>query len=378
MAGLMANLKLPNCSDNQSISEMFYPATTIKASAAEYIASSFRPFFKEKVEGNIGIELEFPILSVDEKPWPKTIIRSLNHFIQNSMNFESVVEVEGQPLVFQHPVWRDKISYEVTHSTLEFSMAPRNNIVDLEHSFKFYYLQIQDFLLGHNVFLACTGLHPFGYYRRHPALPHPHYLNITEFLRKYSKGHSPEFAFAPWLMIGSQTHIEAPWSQLSRFLNAYFSLGWCELILMANSYRSAPGAEWLCYRDYLIRGSGFGYNPENVNYPNQFFSSNNEYFERYGKKSIFTKKDGHQYLHFQPVKLEQIFAEDGLEIKPGIELMPSDVKNCLAFNPVRLTRYGTLEIRSTCQQPFDDLFAPAAFSSGNRHCPGCHRGLHTF
>ena len=46
----------------------------------------------------------------------------------------------------------------------------------------------------------------------------------------------------------------------------------------------------------------------------------------------------------------------------------ADLDHCLAFNPVRITPYGTLEIRSTCQQPLEDIFTPVAFQVAIRHC----------
>ena len=37
---------------------------------------------------------------------------------------------------------------------------------------------------------------------------------------------------------------------------------------------------------------------------------------------------------------------------PAFDISLADLPDCLAFNPVRITPYGTLEIRSACQQPF--------------------------
>jgi hypothetical protein len=111
-----------------------------------------------------------------------------------------------------------------------------------------------------------------------------------------------------------------------------------------------------------LRKSGFGYNPKNVQYPNLVYRDNQHFFQDYLKKSIFTKKTNTGLQHFQPVPLECLTetSQTFHQQDQAITLSLHDLEYCLSFNPIKVTRYGTLEIRSTCQQPFQSLFTPVA------------------
>ena len=260
------------------------------SNAPEMISNHFKKFFQGSKCDLIGVEFEFPILSLDEKNWSPDIITKLNTYITDVLCFQPILFADQEPIAFAHPVFKDKISYEVTHSTLEFSLHPKASISDLETAFLSYFLPIQAFLLRSHVFLGCVGLHPFDYYQTHPVLRHPHYQNIDRYLRRCSKANQDDFYRAPSMMIGSQTHVEVPFNQIYKYQNAYHSLGWLESKLMANSHYKNETREYYCYRDILLRNCGFGHNSENVSYPSQYFDCNRDFFQRFAQKSIFTKK----------------------------------------------------------------------------------------
>ena len=323
-------------------------------SKSDYVANYFKQKFPNQVDNNIGIEFEFPILSLDCKAWNRKMIPSLCEFIRSGLNFEDHEAINGSPLSFVHPTTEDKISFEVSHSTLEISLGPQHTLIELDAAFQTYFRQLQEFLYNRNCYLGCCGLHPFKYYPNYPVLESPHYLNITGYLRKYSDPSSLDYRTAPWLMIGSQTHIEVPYDDIYFHLNHYHALGWVESLLFANS----PAKSTLLYRDTLLRRSGFGFNPKNVCYPDEYYGSNQGVFEEYLNKSIFTNQNNGIPYFFKPVQLSRLSMPTE---EVGNALNLSSLDQCLAFNPVRLSQFGTLEIRSTCQQPLAHIMTPAAF-----------------
>ena len=205
--------------------------------ASQLVSNHFEQYFQRPKDGHIGAEFEFPILSIDEKPWSSHLIPLLNDFITNALCFQPSLFAAEEPIAFVHPVFGDKISYEVTHSTLEFSLSPKKCIPDLEASFLSHFLPIQAFLLKHHLFLGCVGLHPFDISSITSCIwRYPHYQNIDQYLRKYSKINQDQYHRAPSKMVGSQTHVEVTFDQIYKYQNVYQSLGWLESKLMANSY----------------------------------------------------------------------------------------------------------------------------------------------
>jgi gamma-glutamylcysteine synthetase len=342
---------------------MDLPSATVSLDKTAWVSNYFEKFFLPVREDRIGVEFEFPILSLNGKLWSLGIIDQLNKFIQVQLGFRVTVLRGGIALAFQHPQLDDKISYEVTHSTLEFSLAPQDNIVFLEQRFFGYFIPLQEFLLGRGVFLGCTGIHPLPYHRNFDALPHPHYKNIEAYLKVSAKGVHPDYRKPHLLMIGNQTHIQVPFHKLYQYLNMYHAVGWIECLLFANSFKHSAGQYLCCYRDFLLRHCGFAANPKNVEYPDLWYQSNNDFFDDFLQKSIFTKKEKEKYAYFSPIQLNRLevprqrFASGN----QYVDLSLLDLEDCLTFNPIKVTTYGTLEMRGCCQQPLADIFAPAAF-----------------
>ena len=322
----------------------------------------------------VGIELEYPVVSIDGQATDIIVVQNLMRFLTSRLNFTiEKFDDFGNPIQLVDSISQDRILFEVSYTTIEFAFAKADSIKDVESRFQ-QYIDVIQRKLGedHHAIVGC-GIHPNWDKNKNCPVAYSRYQMLMSYL-KMSRTvtdiplhHFPEYGA---FICGSQVQLDVSKSNYLRVINAFTQIEAVKAYLFANSEFS--GADWdtKIARDIFWEESMHGIYPENVGVNARLFNDEDDFFDYLDHSAIFTAERDGQTCYFYPIQARdylatpeiQAYALNGDEII--IYPQEKDFETHRSYQYQDLTTRGTVEFRSVCTQPLDRTFASTAFHLG--------------
>jgi len=320
----------------------------------EIVYNRFISPFAGKNFGNVGVELEFPLINNDGGDVNVDFVASIMDFAEKK-GFSCVLYGVGGEKLFMENENGDCLSFDNSYNNFEFSMMYGDNLCDIKERFDSYYEMVQEYLSRENHSLADCGTNPNFPGLKVNHTPFSTYNMVQEYLHKFPGTHG--YNDFPAFMSSVQTHLDVPGKILPVVYTLFCRLDFVRGLLFGNS-PDFEGRGWRIFRDYLWEKSGFGNCPEITGSIDRSFTDIDSIVDFYLEKGIFNRiRNGH-YEVFEPVRIKEYFEN------PVYEAEKEDIECYLSFRNVELTSRGTLEIRSDCTQKKGRFFTPPAFNLG--------------
>ncbi|HET0623030.1 TPA: gamma-glutamylcysteine synthetase [Streptococcus pneumoniae] len=281
---------------------------------------------KENPELFVGIELEYPVASLEGDATDVEVMKDLFHYLVSTLDL-TVAKVDdfGNLIQLVDPISQDAILFEVSYTTIEFAFGKAETIQEVENRFNNYMNVIQRKLAESNHAIVGCGIHPNWDKNENCPVAYPRYqmlmdyLNLSRNIIKSDLHHFPEYGT---FICGSQVQLDISKTNYLRVINA--------------------------------------------------FTQNDEadFFDYLNHSAIFTAERDGQTYYFYPIQAGdylatseiQAFALNGDEVI--IYPQEKDFETHRSYQYQDLTTRGTVEFRSVCTQPLDRTFASAAFHLG--------------
>ena len=322
----------------------------------------------------VGIELEYPVVSIDGQATDIIVVQNLMRFLTSRLNFTiEKIDDFGNPIQLVDSISQDRILFEVSYTTIEFAFAKADSIKDVESRFQ-QYIDVIQRKLGedHHAIVGC-GIHPDWNKNKNCPVAYSRYQMLMNYL-KMSRTvtdiplhHFPEYGA---FICGSQVQLDVSKSNYLRVINAFTQIEAAKAYLFSNSLFT--GADWdtKISRDIFWEDSMHGIYPENVGINTRLFDSEDDFFDYLDHSAIFTAERDGQTYYFYPIctkdyldtKTIHAYDLDGKEYILHPE--EKDFQTHRSYQYQDLTTRGTVEFRSVCTQPLDRTFASAAFHLG--------------
>ena len=322
----------------------------------------------------VGIELEYPVVSIDGQATDIIVVQNLMRFLTSRLNFTiEKFDDFGNPIQLVDSISQDRILFEVSYTTIEFAFAKADSIKDVESRFQ-QYIDVIQRKLGedHHAIVGC-GIHPNWDKNKNCPVAYSRYQMLMSYL-KMSRTvtdiplhHFPEYGA---FICGSQVQLDVSKSNYLRVINAFTQIEAVKAYLFANSEFS--GADWdtKIARDIFWEESMHGIYPENVGVNARLFNDEDDFFDYLDHSAIFTAERDGQTYYFYPIQVRDYLATPEIQAFDlnGDEVLiypqEKDFETHRSYQYQDLTTRGTVEFRSVCTQPLDRTFASAAFHLG--------------
>ena len=322
----------------------------------------------------VGIELEYPVVSIDGQATDIIVVQNLMRFLTSRLNFTiEKFDDFGNPIQLVDSISQDRILFEVSYTTIEFAFAKADSIKDVESRFQ-QYIDVIQRKLGedHHAIVGC-GIHPNWDKNENCPVAYPRYqmlmdyLNLSRNVTKSELHHFPEYGA---FICGSQVQLDVSKSNYLRVINAFTQIEAVKAYLFANSEFS--GADWntKISRDIFWEESMHGIYPENVGVNARLFKDEDDFFDYLDHSAIFTAERDGQTYYFYPIQARDYLATPEIQAFDlnGDEVLiypqEKDFETHRSYQYQDLTTRGTVEFRSVCTQPLDKTFASSAFHLG--------------
>lgn len=321
----------------------------------EIIYDRFIKPFAGKKSGNVGVELEFPLINNNGGDIDIKFVASIMDFIEEK-GFSCVLYgIKGEKLFMENENG-DCLSFDNSYNNFEFSMMYGDNLLDIKSRFDSYYEMVQNYLMQKDHSLADRGTNPNFKNISVNHTPFATYNMVQEYLHKFPGKHN--YNDFPAFMSSVQTHLDIGAENLPRAYTLFCKLDFVRGLLFGNS-PDFEGKGWRIFRDYLWEESGFGNCPEITGSVDLEFKTADDIVDFYLEKGLFNRIRNEKYEVFAPVPIKEYFLRE--------DACKEDIECYLSFRNVELTARGTLEIRSDCTQKKGRFFMPPAFNLGILH-----------
>ena len=318
----------------------------------EIVYDRFIKPFAGKSLGNVGVELEFPLINGDGGDVDTKFVASIMDFIEKK-GFSCVLYgVNGEKLFMENEKG-DSLSFDNSYNNFEFSMMYGDNLLDIKSRFDSYYEMVQNYLAQKNHSLADHGTNPNFSNLSVNHTPFATYNMVQEYLHKFPGTHG--YNDFPAFMSSVQTHLDIGLEEVPRAYTLFCKLDFVRGLLFGNS-PDFEGKGWRIFRDYLWEKSGFGNSPEITGSIDRSFETADDIIDFYLEKGMFNRIRDGKYEVFKPIPIKEYFLQE--------DAKKEDIECYLSFRNVELTCRGTLEVRSDCTQKRGRFFMPPAFNLG--------------
>ena len=332
---------------------------------------------RRKATRIVGVELEYPIVNLTDAAVDFSLVHRLtDRFTERFGLTERHYDDEDHVYAAESPRNGDCLSYDCSYNTLELSFGKEEDIHVLDGRFREYYAFIQRFLGAENHTLTGMGINPNYRLNKNEPVPNGRYRMLLHHLSSYTRygdalpfHQHPEFGL---FACASQVQLDAQEDTLVETLHTFARLQPFNALLFANA-PFQDGESWLLARDHFWRDSMHGYNPCNVDLFPESVRSIDDLIAYVRGMSLYCVERGEKYINFAPLPLEEYFRRDTIEgeyyadgVYHGIVFRPEpgDLQWLRSYKLVDMTYRGTVEHRGICEQPVNQVFAPAAFHAG--------------
>ena len=329
---------------------------------------------KENPDLYIGIELEFPIVNLEGGATDTRVTKELLARLNSDYSF--IVErrdLDGNPIQLKASDSEDRILFEVSYNILEFAFEKAKIIQEVEIRFNHYLDIIQQILRKDHHELQGHGLHPFWKENDNQPVKYPRYQMLMQYLALSEKIGGDFFHRHPdygSYICGSQVQLDVSRGNFIQVINAFNQIEAAKAYLFANSELITEDFRTKIARDRFWEESMHGLLVENVGVNPYDFKNEEDFFNYLNHTAIFNaEREGDTY-YFPPIAAGEYLKQG--QIKgynlSGRESLVSpradDFHYHRSYQYQDLTTRGTIEFRSTCAQPLNRTFAPAAFHLG--------------
>ena len=339
----------------------------------KYIAPTCR-----QREHLIGVEIELPIVNLNREAVDFRIVHSLTAAFCEQFGFRVTgIDDEGHTNAAQNPENRDILSYDCSYNNLELSFGAERSLNEVHERFTAYYTFIEAFLVRSNYTLTGMGVNPYRQYNRNVPIPNGRYRMLFHHLHSY-ESYAGQMDFHPYPAFGtfasaSQVQLDVDFEHLPQTLNVMEKLEPLKALLFSNSILPDYDPDLLCCRDLFWEKSTHGLNPRNIGMYDTEFRSADDVLDYIAGTSIYCVERGDKYINFPPVRITDYLQSEAVEgeyfdgngyqsitVRPE----PEDLAYLRTFKFEDLTFRGTVEFRSSCNQPIRDALTIAAFHLG--------------
>lgn len=318
----------------------------------EIIYERFITPFADKKIGNIGVELEFPLINTNGGDIDTEFVASIMDFI-GKKGFSCVLYGTGGEKLFMENDKGDTLSFDNSYNNFEFSMMYGDNLLEIKSRFDTYYNMVQKYLSQKGHTLVGRGTNPNYRSIGVNHTPFSTYNMVQEYLHNFPKTH--KYCDFPAFISSVQTHLDIPENLIPSAYTLFVRLDFVRGLLFGNS-PDFEGKGWRIFRDYLWEKSGFGNCPNITGSIDKAFENIEDVIDFFLEKGMFNRIRDGKYEIFPPTPIKDYFTQT--------DAKEEDIECYLSFCNVELTRRGTLEIRSDCAQKEGRFFMPPAFNLG--------------
>ncbi len=343
---------------------------------------------ERKAKPVAGVELEYPIVNLKNiglsevtEPVDFGVVHKLAENFVIRFGFTGICRDEdGEIYLAEDKRTGDTISFDCSFNTLELSFGVEENLCILRNRFERYYSFIQDQLREERHTLTGMGINPGYRVNRVEPIHNGRYRMLLHHLESYTKYgnriHFHQYPHFGLFSCASQVQVDAEQEHVVEMLNTFNRLEPLKAILFANSaFEADPAHRFLASRDYLWKHSLHGLNPHNVDEYDKRLHSLDEIVRYISSESLYCLERDGKYINFPPVMLEDYFRgkmvrgeyfdpEEGRYRYASFEPSLEDLAFLRSFKFNDLTFRGTVEFRSVCEQPVEDVMSVAAFHAG--------------
>ncbi len=336
----------------------------------------------------LGVELEYPIVNLNNiglsevtEPVDYEVVHRLAELFVNRFGFSGIFrDDDGEIYLAEDSGTGDTISFDCSFNTLELSFGVEENIRILMNRFRRYYTFIQEYLMKDRHTLTGMGINPGYKVNRIEPVHNGRYRMLLHHLESYTRyGNQIHFHHYPHFGLfscASQVQVDAEREHVVEMLNTFNRLEPLKALLFANSVFTAdPDHRFLASRDYLWKHSLHGLNPHNVDEYDKKIHSVEELVRYISSESLYCLERDGKYINFPPITVEDYFRErmvrgeyfdpeEGRYRYATFEPSLEDLSFLRSFKFNDLTFRGTVEFRSVCEQPVQDVMTVAAFHAG--------------
>ena len=318
----------------------------------EIIYERFIKPFADKSVGNIGVELEFPLINTNGGDIDIEFVASIMDFIEKK-GFSCVLYGTGGEKLFMENDKGDTLSFDNSYNNFEFSMMYGDNLLEIKRRFDNYYAMVQEYLSRKGHALMGRGTNPNYHSIGVNHTPFSTYNMVQNYLHEFSGEHN--YGDFPAFISSVQTHLDIAEKLIPSAYTLFCRLDFVRGLLFGNS-PDFEGRGWRIFRDYMWEKSGFGNCPNITGSIDKSFENIDDVIEFFTQKGLFNRIRDCKYEIFAPTPIKDYFLKE--------EAREEDIECYLSFCNVELTRRGTLEVRSDCTQKEDRFFMPPAFNLG--------------
>lgn len=333
---------------------------------------------KRKREESIGIEIEMPILNLNQAPVDFAVIHGITKKFMEQFQFQTAgQDEEGNIYSAAHAKTGDILSYDCSYNNLELSMGKEANLFAIQKRFQTYYQFLQDCLAEHNYTLSGMGVNPYRIYNHNVPIPNGRYRMLFHHLHSYKNYQLPmyfhEYPSYGTFSSASQVQLDVAYEDLIETINTFSKLEPIKALLFSNSVLLGEHEELICCRDMFWENSTHGINPHNIGMFDCELNDIDDLQAYIASTSIYCVERGEKYINFPPIPILDYFKQETvqgeyyaggeyrtIEVHPELE----DIQYLRTFKFEDLTFRGTIEFRSVCCQPIKDSMTVAAFHLG--------------
>ncbi len=327
----------------------------------------------------VGVEIELPIVNLNRKAVDFDVVHKVTEEFVKDNNFAEVIR-DDNGFIYDATQQEsgDKMSYDCSYNTLEFSFSKEKDIHIVSERFYRYIDDIQNKFRPYDHVVTGMGINPGYRFNINEPIACGRYKMLYAFLKSYKQFDSDsEIPFHNYPNYGmfsaaSQIQLDVDTDNVLKAINVFNKLEPLKALLFANSVWK-ENTDILINRDWLWVNSLHGFNPHNVGLLRDNLTSIDDLIDYIASMSMYCcEREGH-YLYFHPMTATEYFNRDKVtgyyhdeDGRHRIVFKPTDddIQYLRSFKYVDLTFRGTLELRSVCTQPIYETFAPAAFHAG--------------
>ena len=332
----------------------------------------------EKDTGDyIGVEIEMPIVRLSGDATDHEVCRKAAGIFWDEFDFRPVSRDRfGNCYNAVEEKHGDSLSFDCSYNNMEFSFGKEKTLFGIKDRFDRYTGFLNSELEKNGHMLTGMGINPNHHVNRKDFIQSPRYQMLEGFLLRGRDWDFPMYLH-PFYDFGtyasaSQVQLDVSGENLIDTVKAFTLAEPVKAVLFSNSYMEEL-PELLCARDLFWENSTHGINPHNIGIFEQIPGSKEEFLDYILQTSMFCcERDGY-YLHFKPIPVAEYFDLDSIDAEyyeNGVyhpyRISPEegDLKFLRTYKFEDLTYRGTIEFRSCCNQPFNDVCAVAAFHVG--------------
>lgn len=322
--------------------------------ADKIIYERFLKPFEKKEMGNVGCELEFPLVNTKKKDIDVDVARGFLNYLIENFGFKTDIEENGV-ILFVTDENGDCISYDNSYNNIEFSMMYSDNLLDIKERFDRLYNIADEYFDKFSYKMVGLGTNPNKKYITQNPVPFSTYKMVDDFLKE-NTGENKCSDFPAYLS-SVQTHLDLNIDDLPFAYTLFAKLDFARAMLFSNS-PSFDKSKIVCFRDSLWEESGFSKCNNITGKIDGEFETAEDIIEYFLAKDMFNIKRDGKYQIISPVSIREYFDN------PKYNAKADDINQYLSFKTVEITQRGTLEVRGDCQQPLGEGFCPVAFNLG--------------